>query len=60
MHEHPAEAVAGGWIVQAPYDFRSTPIRLHDGMVALLNDYYGYDVLEWPQNPSRPGTALRA
>jgi 5-methylcytosine-specific restriction endonuclease McrA len=45
VHEHPLEA--GGWIVQAPWDFRGTAIRMHDGRVARLTDDYGYDILEW-------------
>jgi hypothetical protein len=47
VHDGPAEAVAGGWIVQAPWDFRGTPIQLHDGMIARLTDDYGYDIIGW-------------
>lgn len=51
VHEHPAAALwdgtQGGWIVQAPHDFRATPIRCWDGMVARLTDDYGYDIIEW-------------
>ena len=45
-HQHPAEAEAGGWIVQAPYDFRGTPVRLHNGLLVRLTDDYGYDI-DW-------------
>jgi hypothetical protein len=46
-HAHPAEAAAEGWIVQAPYDFRGTPVRLWNGILTRLTDDYGYDILEW-------------
>lgn len=46
-HEHPAAATEEGWIVQAPYDWRGTPVRLHDGRLVRLGDDYGYDVIEW-------------
>jgi HNH endonuclease len=69
-HQHPAEAAEGGWIVQAappvslipftagPYDFRGTPIRLHDGRVARLDDYYGYDVIDWGPSAGSLSTFL--
>lgn len=49
-HEHPAEAGQDGWIVQAPWDFRGQPVRLWNGMVARLDDEYGYDILEYPES----------
>ena len=47
-HAHPAEAVGEGWIVEAPGDFRAVPVRLWNGILTRLDDYYGYDVIEWP------------
>jgi hypothetical protein len=47
-HRHPAEAEAGAWIIQAPWNFRDQPIRLWNGMLTRLDDMYGYDVLEYP------------
>ena len=50
VQTHPAESVADGWIVQAPYDYLGTPIRLATaaGVIsARLRDDYGYDVIDW-------------
>jgi hypothetical protein len=46
-HRNPAEATAGGWMVQAPWDFRGTPVRLWDGLLVRYGDDYGYEILEW-------------
>lgn len=48
-HDHPAAAVAEGWILQAPYDLL-VPVRIAGpagAFTARLTDDYGYDIIDW-------------
>jgi 5-methylcytosine-specific restriction endonuclease McrA len=42
VHEDPAAARPGGWIVPKGSDYRSRALILWDGTIATLDDQYGY------------------
>ena len=47
IHDHPVEAGDRGFIVESWDDPATVPIRLWNGALALLDEFYGYEFLEW-------------
>ena len=51
IHEHPVEARDRGFIVESCDDPATKPVTLWNGMVARLDDQYGYEILEFAAPP---------
>lgn len=55
IHGHPVEATDRGFMVDSWDDPWVIPMRLWDGRLARLDEWYGYEILEWPAEGSMLG-----
>lgn len=46
-HANPADAEDTGWMVSSEGDPAQIPVRLHHGWQVLLDDLYGYVILDY-------------
>jgi hypothetical protein len=52
LHAHPVEARVRGFMVESWQNPADVEMTLWDGMVVLLDDAYGYQILRWPWEPA--------